>query len=148
MKINLRNKKKWLLSCSCNPKKAQTSNHYAQLSKIIDLYLTKYHQLLFLGNFNAGVEDLSVKSFSCSLNLTSLINKPICYKNPDKPSCIDVILTNFPRSFQSSCAIETGLSDFYKLVVTLMKITHKKSQPKIIAYRSYKYFNNDSFREP
>ena len=74
---------------------------------------TKYHQILFLGNFNAGVEDLSVKSFSCSLNLTSLINKPICYKNPDKPSCIDVILTNFPRSFQNSCAIETGLSDFY-----------------------------------
>ena len=28
-----------------------------------------------------------------------------------------------------------------------MKTTYKKSQPKIITYRSYKYFNNDSFRE-
>ena len=28
-----------------------------------------------------------------------------------------------------------------------MKTNHKKSQPKIITYRSYKYFINDSFRE-
>ena len=28
-----------------------------------------------------------------------------------------------------------------------MKTTYKKSRPKIITYRSYKYFNNDSFRE-
>ena len=28
-----------------------------------------------------------------------------------------------------------------------MKTTYKKSQPKIINYRSYKYFNNESFRE-
>ena len=28
-----------------------------------------------------------------------------------------------------------------------MKITYKKSQPKIISYYSYKYFNNDRFRE-
>ena len=28
-----------------------------------------------------------------------------------------------------------------------MKTTYRKSQPKIITYRSYKYFNNDRFRE-
>ena len=28
-----------------------------------------------------------------------------------------------------------------------MKTTYKKSQPKIINYRSYQYFNNESFRE-
>ena len=83
----------------------------------------------------------------CSYNLTSMNNRPTSFKNPEKPSCIDLILTNCPRSFQNSCAIETGLSDFYKLVVTAMKITYKKSQPKIIIYRSYKYFNNESFRE-
>ena len=56
-------------------------------------------------------------------------------------------MTNCPRSFQNSCTIETGLSDFHKLVVTVMKTTYKKSQPKIINYRSYKYFNSESFRE-
>ena len=76
-----------------------------------------------------------------------MINKPTCFKNPDKPSCIDLILTNCSRSFQNSCAIETGLSDFHKLVVTVLKTVYKKSKPKIITYRSYKSFNNEGFRE-
>ena len=63
VEINLRNKKKWLLSYSYNPTKMKISNHLADLSKNTDLYLTKYDQLLFLGDFNAGVEDSSVKIF-------------------------------------------------------------------------------------
>ena len=69
------------------------------------------------------------------------------FKNPEKPSHIKLILTSWQRSFQNSCAIETGLLDFDKLVVTVMRKTCKKSQSKLITYRSYKYFNNDSFRE-
>ena len=84
----------------------QISNHLADLSKNTDLYLTKYDQLLFLGDFNAGVEDSSVKNFCSSYNLTSMINRPTCYKNPEKPSCIDLILRKCPRSFQNSCPIE------------------------------------------
>ena len=145
VEINLRNKKKWLLSCSCNPKKALISNHLAELSKSADLRLTKYGQLLFLGDFNARVEDSSVKNFCSSFSLQCMINKPTCFKSPDKPSCIDLILTNCPRSFQFSCVIATGLSNFHKLLVTAMKTFYKKSQPKIITYRSYKYFNDDSF---
>ena len=74
-------------------------------------------------------------------------NKPTCFKNLDNPSRIYLILTNCSRSFQNSGAIETGLSDFHKLVVTVMKTTFKKSKPKIITYRSYKSFSNDRFRE-
>ena len=103
----------------------QISNHLAEQSKNTDLYLTKYDQLLFLGDFNAGVEDSSVKTFCSSYNLTSRINRSTCFKNPEQPSCVDLILTNYPRSFlQNCCAIETGLSDFHKLVVTVMKTTY------------------------
>ena len=66
MEINLRGNKKWLLSCSYNPKKVQISNHLAELSKSTDLYLTKYDQLMFLGDFNAGVEDSANKNFCSS----------------------------------------------------------------------------------
>ena len=76
-----------------------------------------------------------------------MVNRPTYFKNPEKPSCKDLILTNYPRIFQNSCTIETGLSEFHKVVVTVMKTTYKKSQPKISIYRSYKYFNNESFRE-
>ena len=40
------------------------------------------------------------------------------YKNPENPSSNDLILTNNLRSFQNSCVIETGLSDFHRMVVT------------------------------
>ena len=33
-------------------------------------------------------------------NLKNLVNKPTCYKKTDKPSCIDLILTNRQKSFQ------------------------------------------------
>ena len=69
VEINLSKKKKWLLSCSYNPKKMQISNHLAELSKNTDLYLTKHDQLPFLGDFNAGVEDSSEKTFCSSYNV-------------------------------------------------------------------------------
>ena len=76
-----------------------------------------------------------------------MVNKAMCYKDPDKPTCIDLILTNWPRSFQNSCVVETGLSDFHKMVGTVMKTSHRKSQPKIIDYRNYKNFSNYIFKE-
>ena len=91
VEINLRNKKKWLLSCSYNPKKTFLSNHIAELSKSLDLFTTKYERLLFLGDFNAGIEDSSIKIYCSNYNLTSMINKPTCYTNPVKPTCIDLI---------------------------------------------------------
>ena len=117
------------------------------MSKSTDLCLTKYHLPLLLGGFNAVVEDSAIKNFCSSYNLTIMLNKPTCFKNPDKPSCIDLILTNCPRTFKNYCDIETGLSDFHKLGVSVMKTSYKKSEPKIITYRSYKSFCNNNFRE-
>ena len=74
-----------------------------------------------------------------------MINKPTCYKNPDKPTCIDLILTNCPRSFQNSCVIETGLSDFHKMIVTVMKTAYRKIEPRVINHRDYKSFSNEGF---
>ena len=76
-----------------------------------------------------------------------MINKPTCYKNPDKPSCTDLILTNCPGSFQNSCVIETGLPDFHMMIVTVMKTSYRKIEPRVINYRDYKSFSNEEFRE-
>ena len=105
-----------MLSCSYNPKKTSLSNHIAELSKSLDLFTTIGECLLFLGDFNVAMENSSIKIFCSNFNLTSMINKPTCYKNPDKPTCIDLILTNCPGSFQNSCVIETGLSDFHNMM--------------------------------
>ena len=76
-----------------------------------------------------------------------MVNKTTCYKIPGKPTCIDLILTNSPGLFQNSYVVETGLSDFHKMIVTVMKTSYRKSQPKIIHYRNYKNFSNDIFRD-
>ena len=107
----------------------------------------KYKRLLFLGDVNAGMEDSTIKIFCGNFNLTSMINKPTCYKNPDKTACIDLILTNCPGSFQNSCVTETGLSDFYKMIVTVMKTSYRKIEPRVINYWDYKSFCNEGFRE-
>ena len=69
---------------------------------------------------NVEVENRDMKEFCKNYNLKSLIRVSTCYKNPKNPSCIDLILKNSQRSFQSSCAIETGLSDYHRMTVTVM----------------------------
>ena len=51
-------------------------------------------------------------SFSDSYSVKNLIKEPTCYKNPNKPFCI-----------KHSCVIETGLSNFHRMTVTVMKAT-------------------------
>ena len=40
--------------------------------------------------------------------------------------------------------IETGLSDFHKLFITVMKIYFSEQKPSIIYYRKFQDFNNHS----
>ena len=85
-----------------------------------------------------------MNDFSNVNNLKSLSKEPTCFKN--NPSCIDLFLTNRSRYFQNTPTIETGISDFHKLIVTVLKMFCKKQKPKIIQYRNYKTFNEQLFR--
>ena len=76
-----------------------------------------------------------------------LVNKPTCYKNPMNPSCIDLILTKSPKYYRNSIVFEIRLSDFHKMVVTIIKPSHHKLERKIVNCRQYKDFSNNSFRE-
>ena len=88
-----------------------------------------------------------MKLFCENYNLKTLIKQPTSYKNPNNPTCTDLILTNVPRSFQSTCVLETGLSDFHLMTLTVMRKKFKKFQPKVIHYRPYKHFSNEYFRK-
>ena len=72
---------------------------------------------------------------------------PTCFKNPSKTSCNDLILTNRKKQFMPSTLIETSVSDFHKIVVTVLKSCFRKSEAKTIKYRSNKNFCNGSFRQ-
>ena len=55
------------------------------------------------------------------------------------------MLTNKPRCFQNTSVVETGLSDYHGLVLTVMKTHIPRLKPKILKYRSYKNFDSDKF---
>ena len=60
---------------------------------------------------------------------------------------IDLVLTNLVCCFQKSCALEAGLSDFHKMIVTVLKSYLEKEQPKIIFYRDFGKLLNSHFRK-
>ena len=72
-------------------------------------------------DFKVNTNDSCLSVFCGAFNLKSLIKTPAYYKNLEKPSCIDLILTNNPRSFQNTYMFKTGLSDFHRMTVTVMK---------------------------
>ena len=138
-------KKKWLINCSYNPHKNNIKHHLETLSRTLDTFSTKYENVLLLGDFNNCVDDEAMKNFCSSYCLNILIKQPTCFKTPENPSCIDLILINKTRSFQSTCVIETGLSDFHKLTISVLKMHFRKLSPKVISYRDFKNFENERF---
>ena len=66
---------------------------------------------------NEGPENTYIKTFCNNFDLANLIKEPSCFKNPENLSCIDLILSKQPRSFQNSFYIEKGLSDFCKMTL-------------------------------
>ena len=91
-------------------------------------------------------EEAKMSEFLKMYSLKNLVSQKTCFKNPENPSCIDLILTNCSRSFQNTGVFETGLSDFHKLTFTVLKQYYPKQKPKVVFYRKYKNFRNDLFR--
>ena len=119
------------------------SEFLEQLRFGLDKY-SGYEKILVAGDLNIDNSEEIFQDFLFEQNFKNLVKEPTCYKSVENPSSIDVFLTNTPLSFQNT--VETGLSDFHKMVVTVMKTTFPKAQPKITYYRDYKNFDSYSFR--
>ena len=115
------------------------------MNKGLDVYLKHYDNLLILGEPNFDLKDGCLNTFS-NVNLKSLNKEPTCFKTQNNPPCIDLFLTNRKSYFQNTSTIETGISDFHKFVVTVLKVFYKKQKPKIIQYRNHKTFREQLFR--
>ena len=145
IELNISNKK-WLMAGIYNPKKSLTKQFLSSMEDNINHHLSSYENMILFGDFNCEM-NVDVMSDFCSIyNLKNLIKMPTCFKNPSKPSCIDLILTNRPNCFQHSCVIESGLSDFHKLTVSVLKSSYRKRPPKVIRYRDYSNYSCINFR--
>ena len=144
IEINIR-KKKWLLVCTYNPNKNLISNHLKEIGKNLDNYSSKYDNFILLGDLNSEPTESAVRDFCQIYGCKNLIKDKTCFKNPEKPSCIELNITNRPKCFQNSATLETGFSDFHKMTLTVMKAFNKKQKATIITYHSYKNSSNEVF---
>ena len=119
-------KKKWLITGAYNPHKSMIANYLTVVEKSLNHYLPSYDNVVILGDLNSEICEEDLENFCELYHLKSLIKTPTCFKSNESPTCIDLILTNRQQSFQNSTTIETGLSDFHHLTVTVMKTKFKK----------------------
>ena len=139
-------KKTWLIGCSYNPHKSMISSHLTVLSLCLDKFTQQYENIILMGDYNCDPNHTEMADFCEVYGLKNLVKEPTCFKSMEKPTLIDLILTNKPKSFQRTINVESGLSDFHKMTVTVMKCEYKKHPPKVIFYRDFKHFSNDLLR--
>ena len=143
--INLHGKK-WLVCSGYNPHKHSIKKFLDHLSKALDTYFQLYDNIIIIGDFNCEETETHMSTFCENYILKNLVKEPTCYKNLEKPSCIDLILTNRNKSFINTSVVETGLSDHHKLILTVLKSNFIKLKPKTVEYRCYKNFNDTIFK--
>ena len=143
--INLRGKK-WAIFSIYRPPSKSEAHFFENLGKGIDHYSEKLENFLLLGDFNTVEKDQHVHNFMNGYALKNLMKEPTCFKS-ENPRCIYLILTNRYRSFQNTTTVETGLSDFHKMVLTVLKTTYQKAGPTVMNYRDYKNFSEQTFKQ-
>ena len=143
LEITLRNNN-WLLIGLYKPPGQKEKGFLENLNSILNKYISKYENIILIGDFSSSVENKHLADFTTLFNLESLIKSPTCFQS-SKPTCIDLILTNKKELFENSKKFEGGISDHYVLTLTSMRIQFVKSNPKVKFYRNYKSFNFESF---
>ena len=145
LEINLR-KTRWLLFACYHPSSQSDDYFFKNVGNSLDLYFQDYSKFLLVGDFNAVETEPCLSKFLNQYDSRSLGKASTSFKNPQNPSCIDLIITNSPKSFQNTESIPTGLSDFHNMVVSVLKSKVPKGKPKEIFYRNYKNFDNSNFK--
>ena len=101
----------------------------------MDIY-SRFDKFLLVGDFNVKEGDSILEEFMADFFAKNLVKDPTCFKSIDNPSCIDLFITNSYQSFKNTTTLATGLSDFHKMAVTVLKTTFPKANPRIITYRT------------
>ena len=112
----------------------------------LDTYRQTYDRFILIGDFNLNETDPLMSEFLHNNDSKNLAKENTCFKNPNNPSCIDLLITNSSCSFQNTITLASGLSDCHKMILTILKTTFPKAKRKEIIYRNYKNFDFKIFK--
>ena len=121
------------------------SNYLTHLGKGLDNYVWNYANTLLLGDFNSEFLKLNLNDFCDICNLKKPFQRANLLQKPWKYSCIDLFPNNRPRTFQCTTTVETSVSCFQKLVVTVPKPINSKDL-KSFTTGIIRIFENNNFR--
>ena len=139
-------KSKWLLFGTYHPPAQNDQYFFNCIDKALDTY-NNYDNVLLAGDFNAKDDEPCLSNFLYEHDLYNLAKIVTCFKNSFKPTSIDLFVTTENTNFQNTVAVCSGLSDFHKLVLTVLKTSFDKNTPCEVLYRCYKNFSSESFNE-
>ena len=86
--------------------KENIASHLRNVSIALAKLCPDYENIFLLGDFNFEIKEKIISDCMSTYNLKSLVKQKTSFKNPDNPSCIDLTLTNSPRSFQDSSCLK------------------------------------------
>ena len=132
------------MCCSYNAAKSNISLDLSIVGRSLDSQMSSYDIFLVIGDLNSEISEMTMTEFYEIYNLQTLVKIPHVIKILPNPPAL--ILRIFPKSFQHTQKIETGLSDFYKPTFTVLKKLFPRLKINIVSYRDYKGFINGYFR--
>ena len=134
LEVNLQSSK-WLFTDCYKPLSENEESLINNLSNTINLFSTKYDNILLMGDFNLVIENKHFEELLNLFNLKNLISSPTCFQSTN-PTSIDLILTNQEELFSNSNTCEVGISIHHHLV-------NKYRSTKTLFYRDYKKFEEN-----
>ena len=145
VELNFR-KCKWLLINTYKPPSINNTIFCEEMSGLVDFYSQNYKNIVIMGDFNMQTDSSNFRTFYESHELYNLVKSKTCFKS-NNGTCIDLILTNQKYSFKNTCTIETGVSDFHRMIYTQLKLMYQKLPLKTIEFRDYRHFKQDEFEQ-
>lgn len=118
------------------------------ISLITDQCVHQCKTVFIIGDVNVDCksEPNDLSALTDTLALTNVVKGPTCFKSLTNPSLIDVILTNTPNRIMAHLNENVDISDCHNLVCAATRIHAPNNAPRWITYRSYRRFDEESFK--
>ena len=114
------------------------------MGKAIDVYHQTYNKFFLIGYFNAEDTEPCLSQFLFEYDAKNIVSEKQALKVKTSLAVLTFLLQILLIVFKVHSTITTGLSDFHKMVITVLKAT--KSKPKVITYRDFKLFDKEKFK--